>query len=268
MPATSRSANEYIEESKTFCLLLYGNPGTGKTLLTASAQQNPKLANLGYVAADPGLFTIAGKNLDGVQIIDFTAVKDLKELPQFLKRSHPTVKTLVIDSISALASERMDELQGESDVVDWRYYGTIIGNLERIVHNLRGSGYNVIMTAGMKDQTRIEQTDKGQKIIFEKRRTDLSPGLDKRISHFVDFIWHTYLSPDGSYNILIRPNFPVGGGEILAKTRNESFNAKLKKFERPNLPGIIQIGKMGEDTNKFPNLNTFYNLYLEALKGE
>lgn len=261
MGLTSTSVNKHFEDNATFCAIFYGAQGSGKTLLAASAQKHPALASLAFVDADPGLASIVGDNSSEIQRLDFTVVKDLVGLPLYLKRTLPGVKTVVFDTISALGSIRLNELQGDSEVQDFRYYRTLTGNIERIIANLREAGYSVILTAGVQDETVM--VDGNARLI--KRRGDATPALWKRISHNVDHIWHTYLSPDGSYNLMVRPSFPPSGGEIVAKTRNERFNQLLKPLERPQRPGIIEIGRVGESTEKYPNLKTFYDLFLQAV---
>ncbi len=263
MPLTNKPVNDYIRDNPTFSVLLYGSQGSGKTILAASAQQHPLLANLAFVDADPGLLSIVGEDSKDIHQIDFTQVKDLKDVAGYLKRALPDVKTVVFDTISALASIRLGELQGENEVSDWRHYMTLTGNLDRIVNSLRSAGYNIIMTAGVKDET--VQVQGSSRMV--RRRPDLSPELNRRLEHFADYIWHTYVSPDQSYNLLIRPMMPASGGVIDAKTRNETFNQLLKPLERPQIPGVIQIGKVGDDINKYPNMVTFFDLFSQAIKG-
>jgi hypothetical protein len=87
------------------------------------------------------------------------------------------------------------------------------------------------------------------------------------LEHFADYIWHTYVSSDQSYNLLIRPMMPASGGVVDAKTRNEEFNKLLKPLERKEIPGVIQIGKVGDDISKYPNMVTFFDLFSQAIKG-
>lgn len=263
MPLTNQTIPDYFKTPKVFTLLLYGDYGTGKTIFAASGQEHTGLANLAFIASDPGTASIASNKSENIYQIDFNVVKDLTNLPGYLRSTLPHVKTVVFDSIAALGALRLVELEGSAQVTDLRNYGELLKNITRILTDLRESGYNIIMTAGVKD----EGVTVDMKFRPTFRRPNCTPGLWNMLSYFSGNIWHTYLSADQSYNLLIRPSFSANGMATAAKSRNEKYNALLKPLERANYPGVIQIGKVGESSDKYPKLDKLYELYLESLRG-
>lgn len=265
MPLKGTNTNDYVAEDATFSLLLYGSYGSGKTLLTASAQQHPALRDLVYIDADPGLSSIEGlAGIENTNRIGFGNVSDLQLLPSYIKQNYPTTSTVVFDSITELVNIRLMELWGDRTDTDWRDYLTTKKNIMKILTNLRGAGYNIIMTATDRDET--ELIDK--KPVLRKRRPDLPEKLFKQIAAFVDFMWHTYRTTDGAYNLLYMPLYQAGGAEFVAKTRKPSFVAQLEKIKRTDVKATIKIGQAGDDSKSYPNLSTLYTLYQSVLTKE
>ena len=94
-------------------VLIYGDPGSGKTYLAGTAQDVPEMANVHVFNIDGGLLTLAGRG--DIQAADIHSVAELEE--EFYKivnghEDYAGIKTVVIDNISelqtlALESEAM-----------------------------------------------------------------------------------------------------------------------------------------------------------------
>lgn len=222
---------------------------------------------MAFVDADPGLVSVVGYDPNIVKI-SFDQVKELASLPRFLKSELPQVRTVVFDTITAVAGKRLGELSEQGytggkrgqDEIQIQDYKVVTGNIEKLISTMRSAGYSVIMTAGVKD----EYNQETHKLI--ERRPDLPPELSRRMAHVADHIWYLYMSNDASYNMLYKPMVTADGGVIQAKTRNFIFNDLMqKKYERQYVKNTIQIGAVGEDMSKYPNLGNFYGLLLEAI---
>lgn len=254
---TTTVTSHFIND-RSLCAMLYGLPGSGKTLLTASAQLHPLLGDLAYVDADPdGLLTIANYS-DKIQKVSYDSLKDLISLPAYLTSKYPTVHTVVFDTLTAVKSLRLAEIaekRGDIDKSQIQDYGVMGNNIEKIVTDLRSAGYSVLFTAGVKDEEKDGR--------FIKRRPDLPPALNMRMEHVVSFMWHLYKASDGSYNLLYLDQ--TNERPIDIKTRNVGFINRMKALDKQGNAGIIKIGQVGDDPAKYPNLKTFYDLLLETL---
>ena len=84
--------------------LIFGESGTGKTKLAATVP-TPLILN-----AEAGLLSIAGDNLDSV---DIKTVEDVMEVYQFLTESEDAKKyeTIVLDSVSEIAEVYLSTLK-------------------------------------------------------------------------------------------------------------------------------------------------------------
>lgn len=246
--------------------LLYGRPGSGKTTLTASAQKNPALANLAYISSDKGLISIT-QQFSEIGNISFDNVKDLLKLPAYIVSvlKSQNIHTIVIDSLTALNNERLAELNGEADKIDYRNYGYSANNVEKVIHDLRSAGINVIMTAGEKDE--FDNID--NKLVFKRRRPDMPPSLNNRAEYIADFIWNLFQAPDGSFNLMYQPQMITGTtAPIDIKTRGSEFSKELDKIKKPGQQKIIQIGQVGSDPfdkNKtYPDLASLYDMLIKT----
>lgn len=262
--------NDYNIGEEGISFLLYGRPGSGKTTLTASAQKHPALANLAYISSDKGLISIT-QQFSNIVNITFDGVKDLLKLPAYivsvLKANN--IHTVVIDSLTSLNNERLSELNGESDKIDFRNYGYSATNIEKIIHDLRSAGINVIMTAGEKDE--YDTIDGKQ--VFKRRRPDMPPSLNNRAEYIADFIWNLFQAPDGSFNMVYQPQLVTGSvAPMDIKTRGAKFSAELDKLKKAGQQKIIQIGQVGSDpfdaNKKYSDLSTFYDLLLKVQTKE
>lgn len=273
MPLVGETVQEYLSDA-TFSCLLYGAYGSGKTNLTASAQLNADLKDLLFVDVDPGLRTVAGaEEVDLMHRVHFDTIRELEGLSAYIKKNYPTTKTVVFDSVTEFVNLRLAEFwsnrkpDAEGRIpIDFRDYFSTGNELMKVLTNLRGAGYNIILTAMAKDEF---ETGADKKPVFKRRRPDLPPRIFQVVAAFVDYMWHTYKSVDGTYNLLYQPFYTLSGAETVAKTRSLAYGAKLDKLQRKGMPGAIQIGEQGiNPIGKYPNLNTLYNLYKETLVEE
>jgi len=253
-----------------FTLLVYGHTGAGKTTLAAEAQDHPDLADVVFLNIDRGLSSISHRT--DIRVMNINSAEDMQQTrqhflspverrPDLLK----TVKTVVIDSLSALRDETLLNVtqagvsagrrQDRFDVQqkDWGHMTRLVATF---VTDLRNVGINVILTAGVR-----EDMSEG----FVRLIPDLNPALRSTISHAVSNIWYA-ADRAGSYRLLTlsRDNFPV-------KTRNARFKDALITYTREHGPADKEDEAEGwvflNNGANTPTLPILYDLYLNAQKG-
>lgn len=129
-----------VEFNPTLNMLVYGEPGVGKTTFGATAPR-PLI-----IDAEAGILSIRDKDLDIVQIRNF---EDMRSLFKELKKPEVSAKydTLVIDSITEIMKKIVDEVRGSKERPTLQDWGTIISKTEIMLRTLRDMPKNVIITA-------------------------------------------------------------------------------------------------------------------------
>lgn len=135
----------------TLNMLVYGEPGTGKTVFGATAPR-PLI-----VDAEAGVLSIREKGVDVMAVRNFN---DLRELLAWVKIPENNAKydTIVLDSITEVMKKVVDEVRGNKERPTMQDWGTIISKTEGLLRMLRDLDKNIIVTALVseeKDDNRI-----------------------------------------------------------------------------------------------------------------
>jgi hypothetical protein len=214
-----RKPQKFSITKKPFRILLYGASGTGKTLTASTAQNNQDLSDVLFLNTDEGLMTLGDR--DDILFLDFENQDDLNALIQEFRkprerRAEPynTIRTIVIDSISRLKDNLLDESRGDAEFTTFNDYNRMMAGITDFIDELATTDVNFIGIAGEKIQNINDQ-----QIVVP----DLNPALWMRLRHRMDFIWRTF-TEKGRYKLQVLPN-----GEYLAKTRGVKFADALAK---------------------------------------
>lgn len=220
-------------------ILLYGEPGAGKTLLAATAQGHPELSDVLVVNVEDGLLTLAGQDID---VTD--RIKSSREVEDLITGFHrgdehlAKYKTLVIDSVTELESIMLAEVCSDlgldiekSDAR--RIYGPLNKRQQSLYRKLRNLPLHVVLTALTKEET----NDNGGVV---RVRPSLSTGAAKNLMGIMDFTWFLGVEPGTSERLLLTNTVPPH----QAKTRLEKFADALGSIVRnPDLPTIYDTFK-------------------------
>ncbi len=151
-------------ETDRLSLLIYGKPGVGKTVLAATAEDDPRSAPVLFCDVEGGTLSIShrGRALRVFPIKDFRS--DMNTLVEYFHgpngiRGDIPYKTLVIDSLTDLANRAMDSVlatpnnkrstPGVPEFTDWNVFTNRMKSLLTFLNDLP---LNVIVTALESDE--------------------------------------------------------------------------------------------------------------------
>ena len=147
-------------------LLIYADPGVGKTFFLGTADGDPRLTPALLVDTEGGTMTIRDKK--GIDVIRVRSYDDIVKLIQHLrmpdhsKCKHRKWKAIFIDSLSELQKQIMAEIvktayaqnpgRHDPDIPEMRDWGKNAERVRKVVRAFRDlEGYHIIFTTLMKE---------------------------------------------------------------------------------------------------------------------
>lgn len=180
-------------------MLIYGEPGVGKTRLCASADAIPTMRKVLLLDVDGGALSAKGLYPD-VEVLRVTRWKQLIDIHQELAigQSHG-FQTVIMDTGTEAQKYNMSdvmaaackaaEAKGEvrdPDVPSLREWGITQEQFRRLVRGYRDLPLNFIMTCHVKD-------DRDDKTGITKKSPDLPGKLTRQIAGFFDIVLYMYI---------------------------------------------------------------------------
>lgn len=226
-------------------ILIYGDPGAGKTHLAGTAQDVPEMRNVHFFNIDGGLMTLASRGGD-ITATDIHSVDDLER--EFFKVAnhdpeYSGVKTVVIDNISELLTLALEEAttrefaarvkKNKNYSIDEVYledYSVAGKKLARILRGFRDLPLNVIYLAHKKDRMR-----KGTNTL-EASTPNLTDKLCVAVCGYMDFVGYLYTADEqvehnGQYQtVMHRYLLTQPMNNYVAKVRNDIVAERLGAF--------------------------------------
>jgi len=237
-------------------VLIYGDPGVGKTALAGTAQDSEIMKNVHVFNIDGGMLTLASRR--DIKATDVRSVEQLEaELYKITSKDkkYKDVRTVVIDNITELQTINLEAIVGgklatnatraKTSTIDEIFqedYGKSTKQLARVLRGFRDLPINVIYIAHKKDKKRKNSDT------IEESKPLLTEKLCTAITGYMDFVWYLYTSdtPVIVDNVQIMETHrylltqPYNG--FVCKTRGSNFAAALGVVvQDPNFADIMKI---------------------------
>lgn len=218
-------------------MLVYGEPGVGKTFFCGTAQDHPMTSPILFLDVEGGTVTLRKrKDVDVIQLRGLDQIQKIHE--QLRVNNDGYYKTVIIDSLTELADLDMREVMRkmlrdrpdrDPDVADKREWGIVRTHVRRIVRAFKDLPMNTIMTALLlQDQDDIT----GKKTFYPS----LSGKLRTEVPGFFDVVG--YMSSHVEGKDTIRQIQFLKTDKVTAKDRTSSFGNLLTN---PTVPMMWEL---------------------------
>ena len=208
-------------------LLVYGEPGNGKTMLASTLDLKRTLV----ISFESGLLSIldeaSGEDLQYVEPKDLGELKEIYDAlstPEYQEK----FDNIFIDSLSEISEMMLEALKADPNIYtglkdNMKLY---MINQEKVVGIAKSfrdlKGYNVIMTALSATKT-VKMIEKlGPSMVGQKLADKLPP--------LYDFVFYLNVDGEGERQLITQPS-----DTITAKSRSR----KLSTAEEPNLSKLF-----------------------------
>jgi len=236
-------------------ILIYGDPGSGKTHLAGTAQDVPSMADVHVFNIDGGIMTLASRG--DIHATDIHSIDDLEQEMFKIVNHDPkyaNTKTIVIDNITELqtltlesittaefANRKKKDKNYSVDDVYLEDYGVAGKRLARVLRGFRDLPLHVIYIAHKKDKMR-----KGTNTL-EESKPNLTDKLCTAIMGYMDFVWYLYTADEtvgdedhGYFTETHRYLLTQPMNNYAAKTRGAEFAQRIGSvIKDPNMVHIM-----------------------------
>lgn len=180
------------KQMPTLNLLVYGDPGAGKTVLAGSASEVEELSPIVVIDVEGGTFSLR-ENYPNVDVIRVKKWPEMQRVYDELARMRHPYRTVVLDSLTEMQkfsmyniiTEMMAIKEHDPDVPELRDYLKNIEQIRKMVRLFRDLPMNTIFTA-------LAMTDKDAKTGKSSTKPSMSGKLSNEVAGFIDVVVYMY----------------------------------------------------------------------------
>ncbi len=226
------------ERPQVVNMLVYGDPGVGKTVLAGSASEVEAMSPVLFIDVEGGTMSLRNK-YPQVDVVRVASWSDMTNVYNDIASSTDSYKTIVLDSLTEIQKFSMynimrDLVMGDPDrdpdVPGIREWGKNSEQIRRFVRAFRDLSVNTIFTA-------LSATDKDQKTGITLSRPYLSGKLASEVAGFLDIVCYMYIRVvEGDVRRLMLTS---GTDSCVAKDRSDSLPPVLEEPDMKTIHNIV-----------------------------
>lgn len=180
------------KEDDSYAIMLYGEPGTGKTVGAASLST---LGQVLYVDVEGGMKLGALSNhkvnLDNIEIVQASSLQEYLKLPMAIRShlsKHPEIMGVVWDSISEIQSMIVDDVTN-GEVPEGKDWQKVSVAMRRLIRQARDLPVNTVFTA-------LSRRDVDDATGRVKYGPFIAPSVSSEARGYCDVVVHTTVEND------------------------------------------------------------------------
>lgn len=246
---------EFIEEAKglittpdeltALTMLLYGEPGVGKTTLLCQSQGLIDFDNVLLISIDMG--SISVKHRKDLNVVKVSTSAEFSVAMKILQEPSFNYKTVILDSLTQLHKVLMRDLMktvvkmnpkmADPEVPSQREWGIVSERMQMLLMRLAHQGYHVLCTA----TERTERDSAGTPM----SRPDLPGRLPNHVCEWADIVGRMLArtTEDTVQRVVVLQP----GRTWIAKNRCGALGTKIDvKEEIPGKPNTLTFPSMWE----------------------
>lgn len=216
-----------VRETTPYCnMLVYGEPGSGKTTLAGSADAVPEMRKVLFVDVEGGTLSLRTRYPE-VEMVRVKSWQDMQSVYNELYVGNHGFSTIVVDSLTEcqkmsmdkILKAKVDEYEEPSDVPGIREWSINIEQIRKFVRMFRDLPVNTIFTA-------LSKSDKNMKTGAIKRKPSLSGKVADEVAGFLDIVTYLYMKEIEGVNTRV---LLCGQTEdVVAKDRTDKLPLTLQ----------------------------------------